>query len=73
MKIKVISKTKARKPGVKRIDDSSLEVAVHEAPIDGKANLAIIKSLAKYFALPKSRITFLSGQTSKYKYFQIDR
>ena len=37
------------------------------APVDGKANREIIETLAGAFGLPKSRVVFKSGETSRQK------
>ena len=37
-------------------------------PVDGKANEAIIKALAKHF---KTRVRMISGQTSRRKIFEV--
>ena len=52
--------------------DGSLLVYVREAAIDGKANQAVIKTLADYYKVSKSRVRFISGLTSKQKRFDID-
>jgi uncharacterized protein YggU (UPF0235/DUF167 family) len=35
--------------------------------VDGKANKELVETLADEFALPKSRVEFKSGETSKSK------
>ena len=40
--------------------------------IEGRANAAAIKLLAKYFGVSKSQIRLLHGATSKHKVFNID-
>ena len=40
--------------------------------IEGRANAAAIKLLAKYFGVSKSQVRLLRGVTSKYKVFDID-
>lgn len=55
----------------KREELLTYKVSVKEAPVDGKANEAIIKALADYFDVPKSNITLISGQSSKQKVFEI--
>ena len=63
--------------GSKSIDNKKREdlviykVSVKEAPVDGKANEAIIKALAEYFDVAKSNVTLVSGQSSKQKVFEI--
>lgn len=40
--------------------------------IEGRANAAAIKLLAKHFGVSKSQVRLLRGATSKYKVFDID-
>jgi UPF0235 protein mflv_3569 len=40
--------------------------------IEGRANAAAIKLLAKYFGVPQSRVRLVRGATSKHKVFNID-
>jgi hypothetical protein len=47
------------------------KVSVKEAPVDGRANDAIIRALAEYFDVAKSSVKLLSGHTSKQKIFEI--
>lgn len=54
-----------------KVDLPIYQVAVKEAPVSGRANEAIIKALAEYFDISASRITLISGQTSKQKVFEI--
>ncbi|HEX7102666.1 MAG TPA: DUF167 domain-containing protein, partial [Nitrolancea sp.] len=36
-------------------------------PVDGAANAALIELLARYFGVPKSRISILAGERAKQK------
>lgn len=71
MKIFVTVKAKAKKNLVEKIDETHFKVLVTESPVKNKANLAVIKVLADYFDLPKSKIIFLSGEKSKQKAFEV--
>ena len=71
MKIFVKAKAKTRMPKVTQVDDTHFFVSVREPAHDGKANAAIIKSLAVYLHIPKSSITLVSGETYKEKVFEI--
>jgi uncharacterized protein YggU (UPF0235/DUF167 family) len=85
MKIIIKAKTRAKVTKVERVDQPVLDlgeekgktklvtykVAVKEAPINGKANEAIIEALAEYFDTAKSNINLISGQSSKQKIFEI--
>jgi uncharacterized protein YggU (UPF0235/DUF167 family) len=44
-----------------------LKVAVAAAPVDGAANAALIKLLAKRLGIPKSAITLISGASARIK------
>lgn len=50
---------------------AKLRVRVTAVPEDGKANKAVIKLLAKYFAISSSSFTLISGDTSRHKRFLI--
>lgn len=73
MKILVKAKTNAKIEKVEKVDKPTIvyKVSVKESPIDGKANEAVIKALAKYFDVAKSSVELVSGQTSKQKVFMI--
>ena len=72
MKISVKVKANSSREKVEKIDDSNYAVWVRAKPADGKANEAVVKALAGYFDIAKSRITILAGHTSKQKIFEID-
>lgn len=44
-----------------------LKIAIKAAPVDGKANQALIDFLASYLDLPKSCIEITKGETSLFK------
>lgn len=52
--------------------ESGLKVRVKAQPIDGKANEAVIKLLAKHFGVHTSQIEIVSGNTSKKKRVRIN-
>jgi uncharacterized protein YggU (UPF0235/DUF167 family) len=52
--------------------DGSLLVYVREPAVDGKANQAVVRVLAEYYKVSKSRVKFISGLTRKQKRFVID-
>jgi len=47
------------------------KVSVKEAPVDGEANDAVARALAKYFDIAPSRVRLVSGHTAKQKVFEI--
>jgi hypothetical protein len=71
MKIFVMAKPGKKKGFVQQTDNTHYIVSVKEPAQLGKANQAIIKSLAEYFSVPRSQITLVSGQTNKLKTFEV--
>jgi uncharacterized protein (TIGR00251 family) len=64
------------KPGSSRekivsIDGNEISMAVTAAPVDGKANDAMIRLLAKTLDIPKSSITLRRGAASRNKLVEI--
>jgi uncharacterized protein len=49
-----------------------LKVRVKAPPIEGRANVALLAFLAKELDLPKSRLTLLFGDTSRYKQIEVE-
>jgi uncharacterized protein len=71
MKIYITAKPKKKNEYVEQVDSTHYVVAVKEPAQQGKANQAIINSLATYFDVPKAEIFLASGQTSKHKIFEV--
>ncbi len=83
MKIIVKVKPNSRKVKVEMVNQPSLgfddatsdkvvyRVSVKEAPVDGKADEAVIKALAAYFEVQQSRVHLVSGHTFRQKVFEI--
>ncbi len=53
--------------------DGELTIYVREQAVDGKANDAVTRVLAGYLDVPRSRITLVSGATSRLKRFRVNR
>ncbi len=71
MKIFVKAKPAAKEDKVEKIDEEHFSVSVKEPPIQGRANLAIVKSLAEYFNVSPSRVKIISGFISRLKTIEI--
>lgn len=54
-----------------RVEGSNIYVGLLSKPEKGKANLELIKKLARYFRIPSSRIKIISGLKSKRKTIEI--
>ncbi|MCB0925715.1 MAG: DUF167 domain-containing protein [Mycobacterium sp.] len=59
-------------PLVEAAEDGSLTVYVRERAVEGKATEAVIRLLAEHLGVPKSKITLVSGATSRVKRFRVD-
>jgi len=57
----------ARKPQVRGIHDHAIKIAVREAAQDGRANAAIVHSLADALGCTRKDIKVISGHTSRRK------
>ena len=51
--------------------DTGYRARVQCAPVDGKANEALIKLLSKEFGVPKSAIKIVKGETGRNKTISI--
>lgn len=71
MKIFITAKTRAKEAHIEELDPIHFLVSVKEPPVNGKANAAIIKLLAKHFWVPQSSVRILVGHTSKEKVVEI--
>lgn len=49
-----------------------LKVRVRAAPIEGKANAALVAFLAEALNVPRSKVSIASGDTSRLKQVEID-
>ena len=73
MKISVHIKPNSRhREEVVKNGDDTLTVYVKAPAIEGRANAAAIKLLAKHFKVAPSKVKLVRGATSKYKIFEID-
>ena len=51
--------------------DGTLRVHITAAPVDGAANVAVVRALSEYFHVPKSQIKIIRGETSRDKAVEI--
>lgn len=49
-----------------------IKARVSALPVDGAANIALIKLLSKTLGIPKSKIRFISGKTRRIKRISIE-
>ena len=72
VKVSVRVKPGSKKgPFVQTALDGSLLVHVREPAVEGKANQAVIRLLAKHFGVSKRDVRLVSGHKSKVKFFEL--
>ncbi len=71
MIIKVKAKPRSKVEYVKKVEEGLYEVAVREAPEDGKANNRIAELLAQHFGVSKSKVKLIKGTSNRLKLFEI--
>jgi uncharacterized protein (TIGR00251 family) len=71
MKITVKAKPASKEEKVEKITEFEFVVSVKEPPVQGRANMAIIKALAQYFCVSPSQVRLVFGFTSRQKVFEI--
>ena len=54
-------------------NDGSLMIYTKAPAIEGRANLAAAKLLAKHLGVAPSKVKLLRGASSKYKVFEVDK
>ncbi len=64
-------KPNARLEKIEATDDGSLAAWVHAAPVEGRANAALVTLLAKKLDVPKSSVTVLHGLASRSKVVRV--
>ena len=65
--LSVRAKPRSSRAGIDGLTGDALAVRIRSAPVDGKANKELVETRADEFSLPKSRVWFKSGETSKSK------
>lgn len=65
--LNVRAQPRSSRAGIDGLIGDAVKVRIRCAPVDGKANRELVETLAEAFGLPKSRVIFRSGETSKTK------
>ena len=74
MRISVLLKPNSRhREEVITNDDGSLTIYTKAPAVEGRANAAAAKLLAKHFGVAPSKVKLVRGAASKYKVFEVDK
>jgi uncharacterized protein len=65
-------KPRARRNAVVGERDGVLHVSVAAAPVDGKANAALCKLIAKRVGVPRERVNVIRGERSREKVVRVE-
>ena len=65
--LNVKAQPRSSKAGLDGLLGDAVKVRIRAAPVDGKANKELVETLADFFSLPKSRVSFVGGETLKSK------
>lgn len=71
VRIAVHVQPNASKTEVAGVHGDKLKVRVHAPPVDGKANIALIKFFAEILGVPNSGVSVLSGQQGRGKLIEV--
>ena len=58
---------RAKREGIIGVHDGALKIALRAPPVDGAANSALLKRLAKTFEVPMKTLSISSGATGRQK------
>ncbi len=71
MRIYIKVSPRTSKNEVVKISEGEYRVRLTAAPVDGKANEALIELLAKHFKVSKSMVRIVGGKTARIKMVDI--
>ncbi|HMV44128.1 MAG TPA: DUF167 domain-containing protein [Leptospiraceae bacterium] len=71
MKLTIYVKPNSKKIGIDIINEKEWIVRVKEPATEGKANDAVLYSIAEKLNLPKSKVKLIKGEKSKQKIVEI--
>ncbi len=71
LEIKIRAVPRAAKNEIQGLHDGALKVRLTSAPVDGKANQALIRHLSRTLKVPKTQMTIVRGKTGRQKTLRI--
>jgi len=71
VRFRVHVQPRASRVKVQGVHDGALKVAITAPPVDGEANAALIKLLAKHFGVSRSAVSLVAGDRSRKKTVEV--
>ena len=71
MRIYVKVSPRSSKNEVTKISEGEYKVKLTAPPVDGEANVMLLKILAEYFSVPRSSLQIVGGKSAKTKIIDI--
>lgn len=71
VRVSVRVKPHAKVERVEPQPDGSLVVSVKEAPVEGKANEALVRAVAAHFGVPRSNVEIVRGGSARQKLLEV--
>lgn len=62
---------RARQNKIDVDENGVFRIHITAAPVDGAANVAVMRALSEYFDVPKSQIKIVRGETSRDKIVEV--
>lgn len=72
MRIYVKVSPRSSRNKVTQMEEGEYKVHLTAPPVDGEANIMLIKILAEHFGVPKSSLRIIGGASAKTKMVEID-
>lgn len=69
--VDVVVQPRAAREGIGPIVGDRLRVSVNAPPVDGKANEAVVRTLAAALGVPRAAVEILRGETGRRKTLRI--
>jgi uncharacterized protein len=69
--VDIVVQPRASREGLGPIVGDRLKVAVNAPPVDGKANEAVIRTVAEALRVPRSAVSIVRGETGRRKTIRI--
>jgi uncharacterized protein (TIGR00251 family) len=71
LRLRIYLQPKAAKDLIIGLHGDEIKVSITAPPVDGKANVYLIKYIAKQFSVAKSSVSLIKGELNRHKTLQV--